>query len=123
MSIDNEIKEGMRRLLAEKGRKVRFCDKPWGTEVSSYGWTDYEAWEHIDNGCHWVIPEGITVREEAYSMFDGTFTGNKTEVGINAAGIDCACGKYKNVTIRVTSSLGEAIKTLCGYDTTRQMEL
>ena len=118
-----EIKAGMRRLLAEKGHKVQFQERYGPDDVSPYGWSDYDAWEHIINGCSWVVPEGTVVKETTYSMFDGTFTGNKDEVGLNAAGVHCACGKYTDVTIRLTTSLGEAIRTLVGYDPTGEMEL
>lgn len=120
--VDDEIKAGMRRLVAEKGRKLDYCESAY-EEVSQYGWTDYEAWEHIDGGCEWVIPPGTKVIEKTYSMFDGTFTSNKDEVGINAEGVSCKCGKYKRVTIRVVMSLGEAIRELIGYDSTREMVL
>lgn len=138
MSIEQNIKDGMRQFLADKGKKVRFEDsRGLGPEVSIYGWNDYDASCHLagrewddktdkrrnDPPCHWVIPEGTTVTEETYSQFRGTFTGNDDEVGIYASGVSCACGKYKNVTIRVTSSLGEAIQALLGYDPTKEIKL
>lgn len=137
MTVTDDIKAGMRRLIAEKGDKVEFTqDYDGKPKASSYGWRDWQAADHIagrerneqeqEHGspkCEWIVPEGITVHEETYSMFAGTFVGNEDEVGLNAPGCHCKCGKYKDVTLRVTCSLGEAIKTLVGYDTTRQMEL
>jgi hypothetical protein len=70
-----------------------------------------------------VIPEHAVVKEETYSQFAGTFTGADEEVGLNVAGVSCACGRYTDVTIRVTSSLGDAIQALLGYDPSKQLEL
>src|SRR5688572_4395275 len=111
--FDDQLKAGMRRLVAEKGKPVEFHENYGYRSVSTYGWVDSNASEHVrpgswnkkEKGCEWVIPEGIAVKEETYSMFDGTFTGNKDEVGINAEGVSCKCGKYKDVTLRVVCSL------------------
>ncbi|AID58878.1 hypothetical protein PBI_GAIA_59 [Mycobacterium phage Gaia] len=119
MSVEQEIKDGIRRLLVEKGQKVLI--EEWGG-VSPYGWTDYDAWEHADE-CHWVIPEGVVVEEVSYDMFDGTFTSNKNEVGLNATGCRCACGKYTDVTLRYVGALGEAIRSIIGYDPSSQVRL
>lgn len=120
--FDDQLKAGMRRLVAEKGKKINYSDRDW-EEVSQYGWTDFRAWEHIDTCCEWIVTEGTKVTEKTYSMFVGTFVDNEDEVGINAEGVSCKCGKYKDVTIRATCSLGEAIQSLIGYDSTREMEL
>ena len=121
--IDDEIKAGIRQLIAKKGQKVVFDERYSYRAVSCYGWTVYDAWEHFLDGCSWVIPQGIVVTEETYSMFAGTFTGNDDEVGLNAPGCRCKCGKYTDVTLRVTCSLGEAIRELIGYDSTKRLEL
>jgi hypothetical protein len=127
-SFDEDLKAKMREYLAKEGRKVQFTDS-WGDgtpRVSHYGWTDYDAWDHVlgrGDGCHWVIPEHAVVKEETYSQFAGTFTGADEEVGLNVAGVSCACGRYTDVTIRVTSSLGDAIQALLGYDPSKQLEL
>ncbi len=123
--FDDQLKAGMRRLVAEKGRKVNFSERAW-EEVSVYGWADYDAVEHTasyGDNCEWVVPEGTKVTEKTYSMFMGTWSDNEDEVGINAEGVSCKCGKYKDVTIRATCSLGEAIRSLIGYDSTREMRL
>ena len=131
-TVDDEIKAGIRRLITEKGRPVEFKEDWNGKpKVSIYGWTDYNAMAHIHpytkgaKGCEWVVPEGIVVQEETYTQFVGTFASppNEDEIGLNAPGCRCKCGKYKDVTLRVTCSLGEAIQTLIGYDTTKRMEL
>ncbi len=134
--MSDEVKAGIRKLLADKGRMVQF-EEGWGGEptVSTYGWHDTDSYDHIigrdysgsrvkkTKPCEWVIPEGTIVQEESYSQFCGTFTNNRDEVGLNAAGVSCKCGKYKDVTIRVAMSLGEAIKAIVGYDTTKAMKL
>jgi hypothetical protein len=128
--VSDQIKAGMRQLIADKGQKVNFIsDEPdfWGEfRVSTFGWTDYEASEHTasyGDKCHWIVPEGTLVKETSYSQFNGTFVDNEEQLGLNAAGCRCACGKYTDVTLRVTSSLGDAIQALLGYDPTTQMEL
>lgn len=132
MTIDDQIKAAMRQFVADKGMKVNFKEPRYSWEkeddVSTYGWADYDAVDHVStgkygDGCFWVVPEGTVVKEYTYSMFTGTFADNDEEVGINAIGCHCKCGKYKDVTLRVTSSLGDAIQALLGYDPTKQMEL
>lgn len=122
MSHDAEIKAGMRKFLAEQGRMVKFEERYGFKHVSTYGWSDYENSDHMRR-CSWVIPEGTVVKEETYSQCLGTFTSNRDEVGLNAEGVSCACGKYKDVTIRVTSTLGEAIRSILGYDPSTSLEL
>lgn len=127
MSMENQIKVGMRKYLAESGKPMKFDEPHWEggpPVVSRYGWGDYNAQDHIlKDKCRWVVPEGVVVKEETYIQFDGTFTGDKNEVGLNAAGCRCECGKYTDVTLRVTDSLGNAIQAILGFDPTKQMEL
>ncbi|QBI98809.1 hypothetical protein SEA_BOBBY_179 [Mycobacterium phage Bobby] len=117
--MDAELKAAMRKLIADKGRKMEDPDDP-----SIYGWTDYNAWDHTREGkCRWIVPEGAIVNEETLAMFEGTFTDCKDEVGLNVAGCRCACGKYEDATLRVVTSLGEAIRALLGYDPAERVEL
>jgi hypothetical protein len=127
--FDDELKDLMRVYLATSGRKVLFEEKYPGAEpdVSPYAWMDFDAIDHVRGysgvGCHWIVPNGSHVKEETYSQFVGTDYGNEDEVGLNVSGVNCACGKYKDVTIRVCASLGEAIRHLLGYDPTKEMTL
>jgi hypothetical protein len=136
--VDEEIKAAMRQFIAERGQKVEFKD-PWyegdtKEHVGIYGWVDFKAEEHIHphacrqvdslvRECGWVVPEGTLVKETTYTQFEGTFADNSEEIGINAYGCHCKCGKYQDVVLRVTSSLGDAIQALLGYDPTTQMQL
>lgn len=130
--MDAEIKARMRDWLAEHGTKVKFDDRYGYKSVDTFGWEDQGAFSHIHGDkyneaaggpCYWVIPEGTVIKEESYSQFNGTDQDNSYEVGINAEHIDCACGKYKDVTVRIASSLGDAIQALLGYDPSKQITL
>lgn len=131
--FDKELKEMMRAYLADKGAKVEFTrylgsDDP---QPSPFGWQDHDAVMHTRSktaqypgeGCHWVIPEGSVVQEERYYVFEDTDQADRAEVGLNVKHVDCACGEYKDVTLRVTASLGEAIKAILRYESTKRMEL
>lgn len=87
-------------------------------EVSNYGWADDEAWTHVatPEPCSWVVPEGATLTERTYSMFEDTFTGNRNEVGVNAYPCHCACGAFTDVTLRFTGSLGEVTSEVLRID-------
>jgi hypothetical protein len=130
-NFDNELKEMMRLYLATSGVKVDFEER-WGNLYPNvWGWEDSNSVHHMrpasgkypGDGCYWVVPEGSVVKEETYSQFDGTGHCARYEVGINVEHVDCACGKYKDVTIRVTASLGEAIQQLLNYDPAKEMKL
>lgn len=129
MSTEDEIKAGIRRLVVEQGRPVKFEQQysySNDLQVSPYGWVDWDAEAHVKPdrygkkkglaGCEWVVPTGILVKETTYSQFCGTFASNENEVGLNAPGCRCACGYLDNVTLRLSISLGEAIRTIIGYD-------
>lgn len=114
--VDEQIKAGMRRFLAEAGQKV-------SEQRDIYAWNDQKAYQHIADGCAWQVPEGVVVKEVSFYTFAGTFTGCDTEIGLNAEGCRCACGRYKGVTLRVDCSLDTAIRTILGYEATTRMEL
>ena len=131
MTASDEIKAGMRQWLQDSGEKVQFEER-WGRQVPAvYGWQDSDAHYHIhpnprvdkQEPCRWVIPEGAVVVEETYSQFVGTYATNQQEVGLNVAGVSCACGKYTDVTLRIVATLGEAIQALLGYDPNKRLEL
>jgi hypothetical protein len=128
-----EYKAKLRKFMEDKGAKVEInedAEYEWD-EVSPYGWSDYDAVDHTrpaqgrwpGDGCHWVVPEGATLTERTYSMFDGTFTDNKDEVGINVHPAHCACGKYTDVTLRYVGSLGDVIRELTGVPKYPTIEL
>lgn len=130
--VDDQIKAAMRAWIAKSGTKVQFKDYGGYKSVDTFGWEDRESYSHIHGDkynseaggpCEWIIPEGTVVKEESYSQFAGTDQDNYYEVGINVEHVSCKCGKYTDVTVRVASSLGEAIQALLGYDPSAQMEL
>jgi hypothetical protein len=122
----DEYKRKMRAFMEEKGVPVavekRGYDWEKDDDVSPYGWTDYDALRHckgVDSGyqgdgCAWVVPEGARLYERTYNQFDGTFTDNKNQVGINVAGCRCACGKYTDTFLRFDGTLDEVIRQITG---------
>lgn len=79
--------------------------------VSTYGWVDYEAMEHVrEDRCSWLVAEGAEVEETTYSEFQNTFSGNREVVGTNVTPASCVCGRYTDVTLRVECTFGEMLK-------------
>lgn len=135
--MNEEYKKALRELVARKGKPVEFQEPryEWEDEdgVSSYGWQNIEALEHVMQitdeqrkrygysvedypACEWVVDEGAELKERTYSMFDGTGCGNQDEVGINVTPARCKCGKYQGVTLRYTASLADTLHELFGND-------
>jgi hypothetical protein len=114
MGWEDDYREALRELVATSGCPVLFIDKDHPFEfarVSTYGWKDYDAMEHIRfDKCSWIVESGATVIEETYSEFLDTDVPNKNSVGINVELARCACGRYTNVTLRVECSLREALQ-------------
>lgn len=131
--IEAEYKAKLREFVQEKGRAVQFVEQRYSwsepDDVSTYGWTDYDAEKHIhpwdakDERCSWVVPEGATLTERTYSQFTDTFHSNENEVGINVAGCHCACGKYTDMTLRYVGSLTEVLHSLLGIPTRTEIVL
>lgn len=110
----------MRKYIAENGRPGQVQRRWLEPRVSAFGWEDNEAIKHIrKDKCSWIVPEGAAVEEFVYSEFDGTDCDNRMEIGINTDSVDCACGKYMDITLRVNGSLSDAIKYVCNYDPKR----
>lgn len=92
--------------------------------VSTYGWVDADALFHAlstdhagGKGCSWIVPEGVTLTEESYSQFEGTDADNSYKTGVNVSGAECACGQYRDVTLRYEAgTLGEILKDLFAAD-------
>lgn len=130
MNLKEWQKEKMREFLAREGTLVAFHDHPeyyFGAQpVSVYGWLDAGGIEHTQeptkvfgnryygDGCSWVVPPGVVLREVTYSMFTDTFSGNHDEVGVECSGASCACGKYTDVTLRWVGSLGDLMFAIFG---------
>lgn len=120
--FSEEFKATIRDFITRKGEPIEFRREYWMDEddplsVSEYGWRDIRASYHClpnykwnkDGGCHWVVPEGTFLYEETYSMFDGTGCDNRMEEGVNIRGCHCACGKYRDITLRWTGTLADLI--------------
>jgi hypothetical protein len=103
-------------LLAQKGEFVRLdaydTGRSWVPEGEyddirvTYGWHD---WDHHLRECgiqEWHLE---SLRERSLSQFQGTFTGNTDEVGIEM-NATCKCGKYTNRWVRYVGTLGEALE-------------
>lgn len=133
--------EAIRDFIARRGRPVeiiegereRAPDDP-SAWVCVHGWLDQGAYRHcrplmgerdtISGDCHWVVPAGVHLTEVSYSQFADTNSDNDVEVGINVASvvdehgvgasIDCACGKYRGVTLRWVGTLGDVLREITG---------
>lgn len=126
-----EYRAAVRKFIAEKGSKVQVAEKRYDwqedDEVSTYGWSDYEAYKHTrsaegkypGDGCHWIVPEGARLYERSYSQFTDTFHSNEDEVGVNVKGCRCACGKYEDVILRWTGSLTDILHSILGMPNLR----
>lgn len=122
----DEYKRLMREFMERRGSKVNAAEKRYDWQeddsVSTYGWTDYDAFNHVypaewkrpGDGCRWIVPEGAVLYERTYSLFTDTFHDNENEVGINVKGCRCACGKYEDVILRFTGSLADVMLELTG---------
>jgi hypothetical protein len=130
--IEAEYKLKLREFMSKHGAPVQFQEKRYewqdDDDVSTYGWHDWDKVWHthergshrLAEGCHWIVPEGAELIERTYSQFNGTFTDNNQEVGINVSGCHCACGKYTDVTLRYVGTLTEVLHSLLGLpDTAR----
>jgi hypothetical protein len=128
MNLTDEQKVKMRAFLQAEGRAVQFVETRYeGSQpVSTYGWHDHEAWNHVTtrrkaygrhylgDDCSWVVEPGVVLREVVYSMFTDTFSGNDNEVGVECSPVNCACGKYTDVTLRWVGSLGDLMHAIFG---------
>lgn len=115
---EDDYKAKLRTFMEQHGAAVEF-DTRWATEtVSPYDWRDAKKNEHATSDkwyeapCRWVVPVGAQLKEREYSKFEGTFTDNKDEVGVNVYGCRCACGKYEDVTLRWIGSLGAILQEI-----------
>lgn len=122
-----EYRAKVREFMAKNGRKIDIRPKRFDweddDEVSTYGWTDFEADEHIRAGCRWIIPEGAVLYERTYSQFEDTDVDNINEVGVNIRGCECACGQYQNAVLRWTGSVTQMLHSILGIPTRVEIEL
>ena len=147
MTLRPEDAAKLREYVAEKGMPVEFeeftdFEKRYPEyapdrreKVSTYGWRDFDATYHctktpkgkyssdLYGNCHWIVPEGAVLYEITYSQFAGTGAGNDQEVGINVEGCYCACGKYTDMTLRITESFSDIMAMLLDVPKYREYTL
>jgi len=127
MSWTDEYRAKVREFIEGKGRKVQVEEKrfEWerDDEANVYGWVDYEAQDHIREGCRWIVPEGAVMYERTYSQFQDTFTENSEDHGVNVRGARCACGKYTDVILRWDGSVTDMLHTILGLPTSTNVEV
>lgn len=91
------------------------------TEYSSwnttYGWAGYHYVKGKTRFCRPVNIDMSTLRERSLSQFDGTFTENKVEVGLEVRGT-CECGEYTDKWWRWTGTIGDILPNLLGLEVT-----
>jgi len=129
----DDWRDGYRAALAEfikqRGLFVEDSHYPlhdWGMDEpdptdyderhTTYSWADY-AHKHDDRAyggsapCHVVSVDMTTLRERSLSRFEGTFTSNKNEVGVEVRAT-CACGKYTDKWLRWAGTVGDILPAL-----------
>jgi len=93
--------------------------------VSSYGWQNYTATEHIRGRaenkwqealapCPMVIPEGAEVHERVYSQFSDTISPNSETHGLNVYPVSCSCGTVKDAYARWEGTVSDLILAISG---------
>lgn len=109
----DEYHAAVRQMVARKGVPVAFTypDHPIPEmRVSTYGWQHFDAWDHARRDkCAWKIPDDAKIEEQSYSEFLDTDVSNAHTMGINVTPAACSCGRYTDITLRVSTSLGEAL--------------
>lgn len=81
---------------------------------SMYGWQDYsESFAGRPEHHRTCALTGTRVREDSWSEFKGTFyEGDDTVHGIIVTGVNCACGKLRNRSMRWTASVSEVAEAV-----------
>ena len=123
---EERYKEAMRDFMSAKGRPVDIINQDTGyfDEVSTYGWVDYDADEHIrETTCVWIVEPGAIVTEREYSQFTDTNHDNALEVGVNVYPAHCTCRAYTLVTLRYVGSLADVIQHLTGLNSDNEIQL
>jgi hypothetical protein len=78
-------------------------------DASMYGWADHEnIWDGSPSHLRTCQLTGTTVEESEWNEFMGTFYEGDTRVhGIDVDGVNCACGKLRDRTVRWAASVSE----------------
>lgn len=95
-------REEMQRDIA--GYIIRKGGEPVESD-SVYGWKDYDALGHVKgygDGCEWVVPDDPQISTQYISEFDGTDNPNLRYEVLDVYGVSCKCGRYANMTLRLT---------------------
>lgn len=94
------------------------CDnnRPVLENEDIFGWVNYDAVNHIRNGCRWVLPAEAKVRSIDVDEFADTLIGNRTLNTVECAGASCTCGAYKNVTLRYEGTIQDLVHDLLDTD-------
>lgn len=110
--ITPELNSLIRDLVSRRGQGVfSRVDAHGESSISIYGWGDYKNILHTSDvseaygaeGCSWVIPDHATAQIINYRLYRGPDRSLKTQRGLNVFDLSCACGRYKNVTVRIVA--------------------
>lgn len=118
---DTPVDKKIKKFVLENGsavyineeEKKRWPDNP-EFHVSIYGWDNTTVTQHGQK-CGWVADEHSEIKEVTYSMFEGTFSDNSDEYGLNLTGVRCTCGKFTDVTLRYKGTMFEILQTILSY--------
>lgn len=105
-------------LLAKSGDFVRLeaydTGRSWVKDgdyddlATTYGWSGWDGHSRKCGIKEWNLE---SLRERSLSQFQGTFTSNTDEVGMEMKAT-CNCGKYTDKWVRYVGTLGDALETI-----------
>lgn len=107
---EDAYKQPLRDFMATKGKPVR-------KERNPYDWSDYRADGHTGaqyGTCHWVVAPGALLTEASFVEWGGTFGTDTTEMAVEVTPATCACGQYRDYTLRFVGTFGEVLRGALG---------
>lgn len=127
--LDDATREAMRQVIVERGEPVdtrdrgRYGDDSYfandiSSWISTFGWRDYDASEHLREGCSLIVPQGVTVAELNFSQFENTNQDNSQHHGLSAYGGDegaeseirCACGQLRGMVLLYQGTFSDLVR-------------
>ncbi len=100
------FREVVAQTIIQHGRVV-------SADASFYGWTDFEATEHLRSygGSCPVVGHG-TPSEDSWDEFQGTFyEGDTTQHGMQMT-VTCECGQITDQILRYEGNVSEMISSI-----------
>lgn len=100
-----EYDRALARAAAKNGRIV-------STDASFYGWSDWDAYEHMKN-CAVVVPATAKAVETTWEEFEDTYyEGDTTHTGVVVKGVSCRCGQYTDRNVQWEATVREVAEAV-----------